>query len=123
MPRGRQTQSAFQVEQAERTPSHRGRTLLQLTALYLLHARAPVSLTDLARALGTEPAAASALIDGLIGAGLVGRRADMRHRAHVVLTLTPTGEAILAGPGSDPATRLRAVFNDASAVCRTVLVC
>ena len=113
----------FRSNRPSALPSHRGRTLLQLTALYLLHARAAVSLTDLARALGTEPAAASALIDGLIGAGLVGRRADMRHRAHVVLTLTPTGEAILAGPGPDPATRLRAAFNDASAVCRTVLVC
>lgn len=97
-------------------------TLLQLTALYLLHARAPVSLTDLARALGTEPAAASALIDGLLGAGLVGRRADMHHRGHVGLTLTPSGEAILAGPGPDPATRLRAVFNGMSAVCPPVLV-
>jgi hypothetical protein len=33
----------------------RGMTLLQLTALHLISALAPVTLTDLAQALGTRP--------------------------------------------------------------------
>lgn len=101
----------------------RGMTLVQLTALYLVRARAPISLADLGRALGTDRPAASAIVDGLAHAGLVRWRPDRCHRGHVAVILTSTGEAIIDDPGPDTATRLRAALNDTSAACQSVLVC
>jgi DNA-binding MarR family transcriptional regulator len=46
-------------------------TLLQLIALHLISALAPVALIDLAEALGTQPLATSAMVDRLAQAGLV----------------------------------------------------
>lgn len=86
--------------------------LVQLTTLYLVRARAPITLTDLARALGTEQQVASALADRLIHAGLVRRRTNPRHQGHVALALTPTGQAIIGDPSPDTITWLRAVLND-----------
>ncbi|HEX6403761.1 MAG TPA: MarR family transcriptional regulator, partial [Pseudonocardiaceae bacterium] len=54
----------------------RGMTLLQLTALHLISTLAPVTLTDLAQALGTRPPATSAMVDRLTHAGLVCRTPD-----------------------------------------------
>src|SRR4051794_2444275 len=51
----------------------RGMTLPQLTALHLIGALAPVSLTELAQALGTRPPATSAMVDRLTHTGLVCR--------------------------------------------------
>lgn len=58
-------------------------TLLQLTAL---HALAPVSLTELAQALGTRPPATSAMVDRLTHSGLVCRTPDPHHRRRIHLT-------------------------------------
>ncbi len=49
----------------------RGMTLLQLTTLHLISALAPVTLTDLAQALGTRSPATSAMVAQLTHAGLV----------------------------------------------------
>jgi DNA-binding IclR family transcriptional regulator len=46
-------------------------TLPQLTVLHLINAPAPVTLTELAQALGTKPPATSAMVDRLTHAGLV----------------------------------------------------
>ncbi|MGH3854118.1 MAG: MarR family transcriptional regulator [Pseudonocardiaceae bacterium] len=48
-----------------------GMTLLQLSALHLISALAPVTLTDLAQAMGTRTPATSAMVDRLTRAGLV----------------------------------------------------
>jgi DNA-binding MarR family transcriptional regulator len=72
----------------------RGMTLLQLTALHLISALAPVTLTDLAQALGTRPSATSAMVDRLTHAGLVQRTPDPHNRRRVQLTLTADAEPI-----------------------------
>lgn len=58
----------------------RGLTLLQLTALHLIGALAPVTLIDLAQALGTKSPATSAMVDRLTRTGLVRRTLDPRDR-------------------------------------------
>ena len=72
----------------------RGMTLLQLTALHLISTLAPVTLTDLAQALGTRPPATSAMVDRLTHAGLVQRTPDPHNRRRVQLTLTADAEPI-----------------------------
>src|SRR5205085_8246929 len=47
----------------------RGMTLVQLTVLHLISALAPMTLTELAQALGTKPPATSAMVDRLVHAG------------------------------------------------------
>ncbi len=58
----------------------RGMTLLQLTALHLISALAPLTLTDLAQAMGTRPSTTSAMVDRLTHAGLVRRTPDPHNR-------------------------------------------
>jgi DNA-binding MarR family transcriptional regulator len=101
----------------------RGMTLLQLTALHLISALAPVTLTDLAQALGTRPPATSAMVDRLTHAGLVQRTPDPHNRRRVQLTLTADAEPISGG--TDPAgtaRRLQAVLNDMSPKTRRHLI-
>jgi DNA-binding MarR family transcriptional regulator len=66
----------------------RGMTLLQLTALHVISAQAPVALTTVAQALGTGPPATSAMVDRLIRTGLVSRAPDPQDRRRVQLTIT-----------------------------------
>jgi hypothetical protein len=47
----------------------RGMTLVQLTVLHLISALAPMTLTELAQALGTKPPATSAMADRLVMPG------------------------------------------------------
>ncbi|MBV9162974.1 MAG: MarR family transcriptional regulator [Pseudonocardiales bacterium] len=89
----------------------RGMTLLQLSALHLISALAPITLTDLAQALGTRPSATSAMVDRLTRAGLVCRMPDPRHRRRVQLTLTADAEPIVGDTDLDTAKRLQAVLN------------
>ena len=65
----------------------RGTTLPQLTVLHLISALAPVTLTELAQALGTKPPATSAMVDRLVHAGLVHRGADPHDHRRVQLTV------------------------------------
>jgi DNA-binding MarR family transcriptional regulator len=100
----------------------RGMTLLQLTALHLISALAPVTLADLAQALGTRPPATSAMVDRLTHAGLVRRTRDPHNRRRVQLTLTSDAEPIIGD--ADPATarRLQAVLNDMGPKTRRHLI-
>jgi DNA-binding MarR family transcriptional regulator len=58
-------------------------TLLQLTALHIISAQAPVTLADVAQSLGTRPPATSAMVDRLIRTGLVSRASDPQDRRRV----------------------------------------
>jgi DNA-binding MarR family transcriptional regulator len=92
----------------------RGMTLLQLSALHLISALAPVTLTDFAHALGTKPSAASAMVDRLTHAGLVCRTPDPQDRRRVRLTLTADAEPIVGDTDSRTARRMQAVLNGMS---------
>ena len=92
----------------------RGMTLLQLTALYLIGALQPVSLTDLARALGTRSPAASVMVDRLTHTGLVYRARDPQNRRRITVTLTPDAQKIIGDPGPNTARRLRMVLDGIS---------
>jgi DNA-binding MarR family transcriptional regulator len=100
----------------------RGMTLLQLTALHLISALAPVSLTDLAQALGTRPPATSAMVDRLTHAGLVRRTPDPHNRRRVQLTLTADAEPIIGDTDPDTARRLQAALRDMSPKTRRHLI-
>lgn len=100
----------------------RGMTLLQLTALHLISALAPVSLTDLAQALGTRPPATSAMVDRLSQAGLVCRTSDPQDRRRAQLTVTADTERILGDTDPDTARRLQTVLTGMSAHTRRHLI-
>jgi DNA-binding MarR family transcriptional regulator len=92
----------------------RGMTLVQFTALHLISALAPVTLTDLAQALGTRPPATSALVDRLTDAGLVFRTPDPKDHRRVQLTVTADAQPIVGDADPDTARRLQAVLNGIS---------
>ncbi len=100
----------------------RGMTLLQLTALHLVSALAPVTLTDLAQALGTRSPATSAMVDRLTRAGLVCRTLDPQDRRRVQLTLTADAEPIVGDTDPDTARRLQAVLTGMSPQTRRHLI-
>lgn len=100
----------------------RGMTLLQLSALHLISALAPVTATGLARSLGTRAAATSAMVDRLIHAGLVCRTPDPQDRRRVQLTLTAEAEPIVGDTDLDTAGRLQAVINGISPQIRRHLI-
>src|SRR4051812_30058394 len=100
----------------------RGMTLLQLTTMHLISALAPVSLTDLAHALGTRPPATSAMVDRLAHAGMVCRTPDPDNRRRVELTLTTAASKIIGDIGADTAKRLHAVLTGMSPQIRRQLI-
>ena len=100
----------------------RGMTLLQLSALHLISALAPLTLTDLAQAMGTRPSATSAMVDRLTRAGLVCRTPDTHNRRRVQLTLTADAEPIVGDTDLDTARRLQAVLNGMSPQTRSHLI-
>jgi DNA-binding MarR family transcriptional regulator len=100
----------------------RGMTLLQLTALHLISALGPVTLTALAQALGTKPPATSAMVDRLIRAGLVCRTPDPQHRRRVQLTVTAKAEPIVGDTDPGTARRLQAVLAGMSPRTRRHLI-
>ncbi len=65
-----------------------GMTLVQLTALHFISAQAPVTLTELARALGSGAPATSAMVDRLISTGLVCQAPDPHDGRRVALSIT-----------------------------------
>ena len=85
-------------------------TLPQLTMLHLISALAPVTLTELAQALGTKPPATSAMVDRLTHAGLVQRALDPHDHRRVQLTITPAAQHIVGHTDPDTAHRLHAVL-------------
>jgi DNA-binding MarR family transcriptional regulator len=89
----------------------RGMTLLQLTALHVISAQAPVTLTDVAQALGTGPPATSAMVDRLIRTGLVSRASDPQDRRRVRLTITDHAKTMIGDINLNTARRLQAALN------------
>jgi DNA-binding MarR family transcriptional regulator len=100
----------------------RGVTLLQLGALHLIGALAPVTVTSLAQALGTKAAATSVMVARLTRAGLVCSTPDPRDRRRVQLTLTAEAEPIVGDTDLDTANRLHAVLNGISSQTRRHLI-
>lgn len=100
----------------------RGMTLVQLTALHLIAALAPVSITELAQALGTRPPATSAMVDRLTRTGLVCRTLDPHNRRRVRLTLTADAQQIIGDTDPHTATRLQAILNGMSSKARHHLI-
>ena len=100
----------------------RGMTLLQLATMHVISALAPVSLTDLAQALGTRPPATSAMVDRLAHAGMVCRTPDPDNRRRVELTLTAAATKIIGDAGADTAKRLHAVLTGMSPPIRRHLI-
>ena len=100
----------------------RGMTLSQLTALHLVSALAPVTLTTLAQALGTRPPATSAMVDRLTHAGLVCSMRDPQDRRRIQLTLTAAAEPIVGDTDLSTAKRLQAVLNGISSQTRRHLI-
>ncbi|HET9254471.1 MAG TPA: MarR family transcriptional regulator [Pseudonocardiaceae bacterium] len=100
----------------------RGMTLPQLTALHLIGALAPVSLTELAQALGTQPSATSAMVDRLTHTGLVSRTRDQRNRRRLELTLTADAHQIIGDTDPGTATRLHTILTALSPQARHHLI-
>ncbi len=100
----------------------RGVTLLQLSALHLISALAPVTVTGLVQFLGTKAAATSAMVDRLTRAGLVCNTPDPRDRRRVQLTLTAKAEPIVGDTDLNTARRLQAVLNGISPRTRRHLI-
>jgi DNA-binding MarR family transcriptional regulator len=89
----------------------KGMTLLQLTALHIISAQAPVTLTAVAQALGTGPPATSAMVDRLIRTGLVSRASDPQDRRRVQLTITDHAKTMIGEIDLSTARRLQAGLN------------
>ena len=70
-------------------------TLPQLRVLVMVFDRAALSTGALANALGVHPSSASRLIERLVVAGLIDRSDNPADRRTVLLTLTPTGRALV----------------------------
>lgn len=100
----------------------RGMTLLQLSALHLISALAPITVTGLVQALGTRAAATSAMVARLINAGLVCKTPDPQDRRRVQLALSAEAEPIVGGADLDTARRLQAVLNGISPQTRRHLI-
>ena len=100
----------------------RGMTLLQLITLHFISALAPVTLAELAEALGTKPPATSAMVDRLTHAGLVCRTPDPQDRRRIQLTVTAAAEPIVGNTDPDTARRLQAVLHAMSAQTRRPLI-
>ncbi len=99
-----------------------GVTLLQLSALHLISALAPVTVTGLVQSLGTKAAATSAMVDRLVRAGLVCSMPDPQDRRRVLLTLTAEAEPIVGDTDLNIARRLQAVLNGISSRSRRHLI-
>jgi DNA-binding MarR family transcriptional regulator len=100
----------------------RGMTLLQLTALHIISARAPVTLTDVAHALGTGSPATSAMVDRLIRIGLVSRAPDPKDRRRVELTIAEHAKTMIGEIDLNTARRLQSVLNDIGSQGRRYLI-
>ncbi|MGH3857221.1 MAG: MarR family winged helix-turn-helix transcriptional regulator [Pseudonocardiaceae bacterium] len=92
----------------------RGITLLQLTTLHLISALAPITLTELSQALGTQAPATSAMVARLTHAGLVSRTPDLQDHRRIQLTVTADAQPIVGDTDPDTARRLQAVLNGIS---------
>ena len=72
-------------------------TVPQLRALMMLATRGPLHLTALAEDMGVHPSNATRACDRLVAAGLLDRRDNPADRRHLLLDLTPAGQALIDG--------------------------
>ncbi|HYZ35331.1 MAG TPA: MarR family transcriptional regulator [Pseudonocardiaceae bacterium] len=100
----------------------RGMTLVQLTVLHLISALAPVTLAELAQALGTKPPATSAMVDRLAHAGLVQRTPDPQDHRRIQLSVTAAAQHIVGDTDLDTARRLHAVLNGINSQTRRQVI-
>jgi DNA-binding MarR family transcriptional regulator len=73
--------------------------------------QAPVTLIALSEALGTRPAATSAMVDRLARAGLVYRTPDSQDRRRVLLAVTSHAAAMIGKVDLQTAQRLQIALN------------
>lgn len=92
----------------------KGMTLVQLTALHFISAQAPVTLTELARALGSGVPATSAMVDRLISTGLVCQAPDPHDGRRVALSITAHAGPVIGEIDLDTARRLQAALHGMS---------
>jgi DNA-binding MarR family transcriptional regulator len=100
----------------------RGMTLLQLTALHVVSAQAPVTLTGVAQVLGTGLPATSAMVNRLIRTGLVSRAPDPQDGRRVQLTITDHAKTMIGEIDLTTTRRLQAVLNDLDTQGRQYLI-
>ena len=81
----------------------------QLAALYAIGGPVTLTVGDLAEQLERSPSATSRLVEGLVRRGYVERAEEVVDRRQRVLTLTPEGQALLAGVDRDRADQFLAV--------------
>jgi DNA-binding MarR family transcriptional regulator len=89
-------------------------TLPQLRALFVVRQRQPLTVSDLASALGQRLAAVSALVTRLARAGLLRRSEDPNDRRRVRLELTHHAERLLAAVDDRSAARFAAILGQMS---------
>jgi DNA-binding MarR family transcriptional regulator len=97
-------------------------TLLQLVTLQFISALAPVTISGVARALGTRPPASSAMVGRLADVGLVRRLPDPHDRRRIQVTITSTAQPIVGDTDEDTAQRLSAVVHALGAQTRRSLI-
>jgi DNA-binding MarR family transcriptional regulator len=73
----------------------RGLTMPQMFAMRYLYYRGESNISELARELGVTNAAASQMLDRLVGQGYILRLEDPQDRRNKKLTLTDKGRALL----------------------------
>jgi DNA-binding MarR family transcriptional regulator len=71
-----------------------GLTMAQMVALMLLDKMFPLSVSSLAACIKLSPAAASHMVDRLVGAGLVARSEDPVDRRHKRVVITEAGREL-----------------------------
>lgn len=89
----------------------RGMTLLQLAALHIISALAPVTLTGLAQELGSGPPATSAMVGRLTRAGLVHQAPDPQDHRRIQLTITDRAQQMIGRIDSSTARRVQQLLN------------
>jgi DNA-binding MarR family transcriptional regulator len=77
-----------------------GITFAQAGVLRTLATGGQLRMGDIAHRMGVVPRSATDLVDGLEGAGLVGRWPDPADRRSVLVELTPSGRDVLARMGA-----------------------
>lgn len=72
-------------------------TLPQFRTLVLLDQHGPMTVTELAEALGVVPSTATRMCDRLVAKGLIRRALDRRNRRCVTVRLAKPGRELIAG--------------------------
>ncbi|HZS20112.1 MAG TPA: MarR family transcriptional regulator [Pseudonocardiaceae bacterium] len=100
----------------------KGMTLSQLTALHLIAAQEPVTLTDLAQALDTGLPATSAMVNRLSSIGLVCSVPDPQNRRRIQLTIAARAKPMVGHVDLHTAKRIQAALNGMGSQVRYHLI-